>query len=56
MVKKVRWVREIALVTEATDVRDMGLYRHRIKVGSYQHIEARLLKAETQTASTAEQV
>ncbi len=56
MVKKVRWVREITLVAKATDVRDMGLHRHRIEVGSHQHPEARFLKAETQTARTTEQI
>ncbi len=56
MVKKVRWVREITLVAKATDVRDMGLHRRRIKVGSHQHPEARFLKAETQTARTTEQI
>jgi hypothetical protein len=53
-IKKVGWVRKIALIAEATDIRDMGLHRRRIKVGPHQHLEARLLKAEAQTASTAE--
>ena len=56
MIKKVCWVREISVITEATDIRDMGLHRRRVKISSHQYFEARLLKAETQTSGAAEQI
>lgn len=43
-IKKVGWVRKIALIAEATDIRDMGLRRRRIKVGPHQGAKVGLLE------------